>query len=103
MREGAREGEGGDLLLRPHGLVQHVGLQGEGEEEEEDAAPQVRVEDTAPVRAHLLGARGAVGGEGWGEGEGWGQAGGEGEGWGEGWFDGHGVAYGDAVDHVLDV
>ena len=44
-----------------------MGLQGEGEEEEEDAAPKVRVEDAAPVRAHLLGAKGAVGGEGWGE------------------------------------
>ena len=75
MAEGAREGEGGDLLLRPHGLVQDVRLEGEREEEEEDAAPQVRVEDTTPVRAHLLGARGAVGGEGWGEG------GGGGEGW----------------------
>ena len=37
--EGAREGECGDLLLRPLGLGEHVWLEGDGEEEEQDTAP----------------------------------------------------------------
>ena len=37
--EGAGEEERGDLLLRPERLGEHVRLEGERHEEEEDAAP----------------------------------------------------------------